>query len=362
MKILQVTYSLSSGGAERFLVDLSNQLIKRNEVSLTILSLVNDDDPKNRHYLNSLDSRINYVCLGAKKGLSFESFIKLYNYIKFHKPDIVHAHCQILLLYLPSIFLNKIKYFHTLHNMASFCLRFKILKYFNRYLYNNKVRPITISKICQQSFIELYKLSNSICIYNGRSPLILSEEKYKVENEVRSYKNSSSEKIFLHIARYAEQKNQKLLLETFSQMYKEGIPVRLLIIGSGFEKLDSDLHQFLTPNIHFLGEKVNIADYLINSDFFILSSLWEGLPISILEAMSLGLPSISTPVGGVPEVIIDGKTGFLSPSCELNDFYNTVRRALNEFNQIDPKYIKLQYESAYSMSICECKYYKTYII
>jgi glycosyltransferase involved in cell wall biosynthesis len=66
--------------------------------------------------------------------------------------------------------------------------------------------------------------------------------------------------------------------------------------------------------VQFLGTRTDIPELLNALDIFVLPSLSEGLPISVLEAMACGLPVVATQVGGLPEVIEDGKTGILVPS------------------------------------------------
>jgi glycosyltransferase involved in cell wall biosynthesis len=67
----------------------------------------------------------------------------------------------------------------------------------------------------------------------------------------------------------------------------------------------------LTSRVHFLGLRRDIPDVLGASDIFTLSSDWEGNPLSVIEAMAAGLPIVSTAVGGVPELLQDGKEGFI---------------------------------------------------
>jgi len=90
--------------------------------------------------------------------------------------------------------------------------------------------------------------------------------------------------------------------------------IKLLVLGEGKDKnkLEVQIRDFnLEKNIFLLGRKENVSDHLNASDVFVMPSLWEGLPLALLEAMICGLPVVATNVGGVPEVITDGKNGFL---------------------------------------------------
>ena len=70
----------------------------------------------------------------------------------------------------------------------------------------------------------------------------------------------------------------------------------------------------LESRVRFLGIRADVADILRASDVFVLSSRWEGNPLSVMEAMAAGLPVVSTAVGGVPELVQEGATGRLVPS------------------------------------------------
>ena len=70
----------------------------------------------------------------------------------------------------------------------------------------------------------------------------------------------------------------------------------------------------LESRVCFLGIRADVADILRASDVFVLSSRWEGNPMSVMEAMAAGLPVVSTAVGGVPELVREGETGLLVPS------------------------------------------------
>jgi|SRR5690606_17326385 len=360
MKILQVTYSLSSGGAERFVVDLSNELSKDKFNKVTLVTIVDDTIPQNRHFLSELSENVEYVCLGAESGFNKVSFIRMFSIIRSLKPDIVHAHCNLLLLYFPALLLRRSKYLHTLHNLAEACLKYDFLKPINKFFYKRYVQPVTISDICKRSYEKLYKLKNTVCIPNGRTPIATTPELLPTEREISSFKITPRDKIFIHVARFHKQKNQQLLFDTFYRLYQEGENVQLLVIGAGHQQSIELLLGKECPSIHFLGEKINIGDYLSLSDFFILSSSWEGLPISLLEAMSMGVVPVCTPAGGIPDVVVDGVTGYLSPSFNDDDFYSTVKRALTDVNRIDRNKIVAEYENKHSMAECAKNYLKVY--
>lgn len=357
MKILQVSYSLTSGGGERFVVDLSNELSKNKEYKVTLLTIVDDTPLANRHYLNELSKEVKYVNLKVRSGLNIKAFIKIFTFIKQTKPDIVHIHCSDLLFYMPAIFLKHPQYILTLHSIVEHCLKFKFQKYIDKFFFKKKlIHPVTISQECHKSYEQVYKLSNDNIIINGRSQLPVSSHIKDVQKEIESYKQSSNDKIFIHIARYHPVKNQQLLFEVFKTLSQKGINYQLLIIGSGFENCKiSEVN-----NIHLLGEKKNVGDYLTFSDYFILTSLIEGLPLSLLEAMSFGVIPITTPAGGLKDVIKHKVNGFISPSFSYQDMMQTIQEALDKGILINKDSLKQEYFHKYSMKACSSSYIQLY--
>ncbi|HEX5514511.1 MAG TPA: glycosyltransferase [Gammaproteobacteria bacterium] len=124
---------------------------------------------------------------------------------------------------------------------------------------------------------------------------------------------SDSDVVITCVGRLAGLKNHHLLLRAFSRL-DPGLSARLLIVGDGplreqLELLATELG--VAAQVRFLGQRNDIPELLAVSDLFALASDTEGLSCSVLEAMSAGLPAVVTAVGGNPELVIDGLTGFL---------------------------------------------------
>ena len=134
----------------------------------------------------------------------------------------------------------------------------------------------------------------------------------------------------------------------------------LVVIGAGFDN-SPYMHLNDTEYVKILGTKQNVGDYLACADYFVLSSSWEGLPISLLEAMSIGCIPISTPAGGVVDVIKNGENGYISPSFNSEDFYKTVCKSFNDTELIDKETIINDYKENYTIEVCASKYYNAYL-
>lgn len=355
MKIIQLSYSLASGGGERFVVDLCNRLAENHKNEVILLTTDDDRIPKNVHYLADVSPKVRFINLHCSSGFAFKSFWGVCRVIRKEKPDVVHAHCNLLLLLLPALFFHRVMFVHTLHNLAEVCLQFKWMKGLYRWLYRHRIQPITISKTCQQSYINLYGDKRAICITNGREPFVSTGN---WPSDVLFLKESVSP-VFIHVARCNPQKNQPRLFRAFDRLEAEGVKFHLLVLGLGYE--DEWLPRYKNNHyIHILGVRKNVADYMALADFFVLSSDFEGLPLSLLEAMSMGVVPVCTPAGGVVDVLENGKNGYCSSSFADDDFYKSIKQALNERGKLNKDIIKKDYEDNYSMKVCSQKYYNVY--
>ena len=115
-----------------------------------------------------------------------------------------------------------------------------------------------------------------------------------------------------------------------------------------------------TNYVKILGAKNNVTDYLACADYFLLSSDWEGLPLAMLEAMSMGCIPISTPAGGVVDVIKDGVNGLLCPTFDTDDYYRTIEKVFEKDFSIIKETVMNDYQENYTMEVCANKYFNVY--
>jgi glycosyltransferase involved in cell wall biosynthesis len=117
-------------------------------------------------------------------------------------------------------------------------------------------------------------------------------------------------------ARLHRKNDHDSLLKAFAQIAPEWPDARLLLVGRGPEeerlRVLADRLE-LSARVRFAGEQADVAPFLEEMDLYVQSSIAEGMPNSILEAMATGLPVVATAVGGTPEVVVDGETGVLAP-------------------------------------------------
>lgn len=360
MKIIQLIYSLSSGGAEKFVVNLSNELAnKGHEVIVCILRNGFDNSCTfNKKYLHS---NVTFHAMNFTKGFSLRKVYQLEKFIKCQNPDIVHCHLNVIpYIFRIAVFCKNIKFVHTIHSIAEKASGLRIQYLINKWFYKRGlIKPITISYLCYESFKNYYKLDCATTIDNGCPRAVKSTEFEHVKAEVNSYKSSTDTTVYIHVARCSQSKNQRALISAFNQLDHENIDFVLIIIGNGFDKKENiDLKREACNKIYFLGEKGNVGDYLLCADAFCLTSLYEGLPISLIEAMSVGITPICTNVGGISDVIHDGQNGFLSESVNSEDFVMAVHRYRSSILKVEN--IIDSYENKFSINMCAKKYLKVY--
>lgn len=135
------------------------------------------------------------------------------------------------------------------------------------------------------------------------------------------------------VGRLSREKNVAVLLRALPLLLERRPATRLIIAGDGpcrseLERLTEDLS--LTACVTFVGEVPTPTHVMRNASLFVLPSLSEGLPITVLEAMAHGLPVVATSVGGVAEVVVDGETGFLVRSGHEKELAAAILKVLGD--------------------------------
>lgn len=132
-------------------------------------------------------------------------------------------------------------------------------------------------------------------------------------------------KLFIHAGRIDTPKNQLILCKVFKRLVDNGYDVVLLIAGS---KQKQDIFKPIEPYFcnrkNYLGERNDIPQIMAYCDAMCLPSIWEGLPVTLLEALSVGCVPICSNVGGIPDVVESGINGFLSSSSSEEDYYKAM--------------------------------------
>lgn len=362
MKILQIISNLGNGGAEKFLVELSNQFSQNNEVIICSFKDIKSD----MVFPTLLDPKIRVVTFGKRDGFDPTIYVKLFLLIKKEKANVVHFHLETTFRYLmPIIPLFKgLKFVHTIHSNLNAEKKDRFDKVSKiKYLYKN-INFVCISKSIHSDFCSSYKGLRFNLIENGVKQIQKTLSVVKVKEEINRYKTNDETRVFITTGKLDHNKNHQIQVKAFKQVSED--KAILLVIGD--DPLENkptliSLKQAAGKNIFFLGFKPSVCDYLFNSDCFLLSSYEEGLPISILEAYSAGLPVISTPAGGVIDVVEDNVNGFISKDFSDSSFAFQLNRFLcidkPKINEIKENNIK-KFNDRYSIEKCSSAYLKLF--
>lgn len=313
-KLIFFSETTIPGGAEVYLQLLASGLSKeRFNVRVAI-----PENKDNKSFVNELKS----------KGIKVD-FIKRYNilnnlfYFRRNKPDYIHFNVPFPVIIscttaiLAAIIHGRSKLYATEHMVPPEYKPYPFTKLIKKFIYAKLDASITVSNKNKESLIKNFGLpENKIkVIYNcididhikNYNKDIVSELKHK-------FSISSSALVFGTVGRLHRQKGHEYLIDA-SKKVIENVPDSVfLFVGTG--SLRNHLIQKLKDNniseyFRFAGYQENLPEILALIDIFVLPSISEGLPFSVLEAMAAGKPVIVTNVGGVPEIITNNVDGIL---------------------------------------------------
>jgi glycosyltransferase involved in cell wall biosynthesis len=247
---------------------------------------------------------------------------------------VVHTHIFALRYAFPYMLCRRIPAMvHTVHNLAE-----RELEWYGRWVhrlaFRRGVLPVAIAREVADSIRRVYGIDEFPLIPNGipvdtfRSPSIDRERWRNKEGFM------PREILFVCVAWLRPQKNPVLLLESFRRGPASDPRAHLLLVGIG--PLKSELERQigasgLQERVHLLGERADVPEILNAADVFVLSSDYEGNPLSVMEAMAAGKPMICTAVGGVPELVEDG-CGLLVPPRDAQALSKAMSHMLENPN------------------------------
>ena len=308
------------GGAEKAVLEISKK-IPKDDFNVFILGLSNRAELYNEFIKNDLNTVI------LNKTNSLKDFIEIVNYInKFvrkHDIHIIHAHMTHAVI------------------VASFI---KLLNPHIKVVFTSHSENIG-SKIREILLFLLKPLRNVDILLSERIKKFFIKQRYKIIPngidiniyQIKLRKNSVF--TFIAVGRLEKVKNHIELLKIANEL-KRFYKFKLLIIGEG--SLRSELENFikeysLENTVKLLGLRNDVPKLLNKAHCFVMPSLWEGLPISLLEAGASRLPVISTPVGSILD-ICNNENSYVT---ELADFKKNMMKVMNDYQHAVNKAMKL---------------------
>ena len=322
MKIMQVIPYFCFGGAETMCENLTYGLRAMGH-DVSVVSLYAEHTPiASRMEANGV--KIHY--LDKKLGLDLSMIPKLMKIMRQEKPDVVHTHLDVIKYAVAAARFSGVKHcVHTVHNVAHEEAEGRLQKIVNTiYFKLGWSMPVALSPEVRRTIVSFYGLKEETVpmIYNGVDlGKCTTKEDYSL----------SEPACLLHIGRFNDQKNHTGLLEAFSLVLKRHPNCSLKLIGDGdlreaMERYAEALK--IRDKVLFLGSQSNVHPFLQEADLFLLPSKFEGMPMTIIEAMGTGLPIVATAVGGVPDMLTDSESGLLV-SCEPEEVAEAVCKLLD---------------------------------
>lgn len=257
---------------------------------------------------------------------------KIVEVAKFEKLDILHAHYAIphaISAYLAKQILgpDSLKIVTTLHgtDITLVGLEPSYLPVM-KFSIEQSDGVTAVSRFLKEKTITNYGVNKSIQVI----PNFVDTNKYKHISapDISKGLAPNGEKILIHISNFRLVKRVQDVIQIF-EVVRQKIPSKLILVGDGpersnCEKLTRDLN--LTLDVQFLGKQAELVPLLSASHLFLIPSQSESFGLSALEAMACEIPVISTSVGGLPELIVHGETGYIA---EIGDIDRMAKYAID---------------------------------
>ena len=333
IKLMQITHDLAIGGLQQVVVNLC-KFINKDKFDVSVLCL---------RALGPFADEVRQMGIKVHflpqppNGTDYFSFLKVAKILRREKIDVIHTHnTQPFVDGTLGALLSgrKITIVHTDH-ARDFPDKRRYM--FAEWLMSHfAYKVVGVSDHTCQNLIKYEKISprKVMTILNGidgsKFDIQIDKEKKKKELGLIGF-----DPIIGLGVRLAEQKGITYLLQAMPKVIKHFPDIALVIAGEG--PLEEDLKKEaellgINKSVHFIGPRLDIPELLKLFDLYVLPSLWEGLPMVLLEAMAAGCPIVATNVGGVPAALRHDKSGVLVPPVDPETLGLQIAKLLDDVN------------------------------
>lgn len=314
INILMLTPEFSQGGTESYILNVCEYL-KKNDINVIVMS---DGGVREKELKKICVEHIKVNCLKTRKLTNlFEAIIKVRKIIKKYNINIIHTSSIYTTIVgkISSLFISRnVKIVNTLHGGPNKNIEKTAAKLLN--IFSDSV--IALSEKAKQKLLNYGLNDNKVSvIYNGIKPMhkLALRENKKI--------------IIGTCGRLVEQKGYEYLIRAISKINNDNLEFWLVGDGELRDSLNTMANNYkISDRVKFLGFRTDIEVLLNEMDIFILPSLWEQFPISILEAMSLGKPIIATNVNGIPEEL--GDSGILIEPGNVSHICSSIQKLISD--------------------------------
>jgi len=324
VKVLHVINSFSKAGSEKLVLDITSLMNKKKfDIYVCAISKGNSTDYFKEEFKKN---NIKSFCLKKKQNKQrVKTLVRLVNIVKENNIDYIHTHCKSPDFYgRLAGFLTSTPVYSTIHNTRGYS------KNVERFLKFITKRYIAISKKVKTYMIEDLNIPEEKIeiIYNG-----INLERFKnKEKKIKKVKN------IIAIGRLKIQKNYKIMLESFQYLIKKlnknnlYVP-DLNIVGDGNERdrlVDLAGKLRIKEKVNFMGLRDDIPGLLKKNDIYLMTSSWEGLSISLIEALASGIPIVASDVGSNNEIVENKKSGILFKKFDAAHIADKIYHLIND--------------------------------
>lgn len=332
MKILYIVTAAEFGGAPLHVLQLMEHMKKQGHM----VGLVAAPEPRLMQEAKSLAVQVfpnPHFVRPVKPYKDIRALKPVFQAIKAFQPDLVHAHSTKAgyAARLSSAILRKPVIF-TAHGWAFTEGRSpwsrRLLSLAERLAAKVTTKIICVSEHDLRLALQfnVARPDQLVVIHNSIDPQpFLQADGAKIRQQLELEETP----VLIFVNRLAPQKDPLTLVKAIRDLPS----VKLMMVGDG--SLRSEVERFIHDNglasrVILTGKRWDIPNLLAASDVFVFSSRWEGLPYAIIEAMVAGLPVVATRVGGVPELVEDGITGFLVPPKDPKALAEAIQKLLDD--------------------------------
>lgn len=351
--IMFLTRSMGLGGTENVILQLC-EIFKPlvNKVIVCSCGGVNEDKLKTM--------KIKHYTISDIAGKNPYSMMKIFRAIKTivkkERITIVHSHHRMAALYAELICGKNIIKIANAHNT------FHDKKGLTKFAYRN-TNLIAVGEMVKKNLVEFYEIPSEqiTVIHNAIKPF---DGKILPIPSLKEYREKGY-KIIGNVGRLSEQKGMEYFINAVPEVVDKFPMTKFVIVGDGEDKdklISLVKQKKLQESITFLGYRSDIQNVMSQMDFIVLSSLWEGLPLTPIEAFSVGKTVIATAVDGTPEIVDDDVNGLLVSPKDSNNLEKKICYLLEnpEIERGYQKNAQKKYEEEFSFGKLIDKYVDYY--
>lgn len=353
MKILHVSRTMGQGGAEKIVY----QLCKDNDGHVQCIAStggIYEEKLEKQNIKHFIIPDID----GKNPFQMMKCFKLLKKIIKEEKIDIIHTHHRMAAFYarIIKMFKTNLVHVYTAHNV------FNNKRFFMRFALKN-AKIVAVGQGVKNNLVDVYGICSEDIevIYNSIVP---NKTDTQVCQEID--KERKNGKIIIgNIGRITEQKGIDIFLKAISKIVKVRKDIYAVIVGDG-EAMQSMQHMAdelnIRENVCFLGYRSDVFNIISQLDFVVLSSRWEGFPLTPIETFSMGKTIVASDIDGNNEIVNHMQNGLLFDKEDIDDLANKIQLMLSDTRmrlELEEKAMET-FEKHFSYSVFIQKYNEVY--